>query len=94
MTELLTCRRPTDQGDDTTCQKELPAHNTAGPTHKADGSLPAADRCRVSAVARTPLDVLPFAEIWAVDFEFGSEPGENPEPASHDFKGLRPSHEK
>ena len=26
------------------------------------------------------LDDLPFAEIWAVDFEFGAEPGENPEP--------------
>ena len=26
------------------------------------------------------LDRLPFAEIWAVDFEFGAEPGENPEP--------------
>src|SRR5438270_9212296 len=26
------------------------------------------------------LDGLPFAEIWAVDFEFGAEPGENPEP--------------
>jgi DNA polymerase I len=26
------------------------------------------------------LDLLPFPEIWAVDFEFGSEPGENPVP--------------
>ena len=26
------------------------------------------------------LDDLPFTEIWAVDFEFGSDPGENPEP--------------
>ena len=26
------------------------------------------------------LDLLPFPEIWAVDFEFGSEPGGNPEP--------------
>jgi DNA polymerase I len=26
------------------------------------------------------LDALPFAEIWAVDFEFGVEPGENPKP--------------
>ena len=30
--------------------------------------------------ARHPLDLLPFKEIWAVDFEFGSQPGENPEP--------------
>jgi DNA polymerase-1 len=28
----------------------------------------------------TMLDALPFCEIWAVDFEFGAEPGENPEP--------------
>jgi DNA polymerase I len=26
------------------------------------------------------LDTLPFAEIWAVDFEFSAEPGEKPEP--------------
>ena len=26
------------------------------------------------------LGALPFTEIWAVDFEFGAEPGENPEP--------------
>jgi len=26
------------------------------------------------------LDALPYAEIWAVDFEFGPELGENPEP--------------
>jgi DNA polymerase-1 len=25
-------------------------------------------------------DLLAFAEIWAVDFEFGAKPGENPEP--------------
>ena len=29
---------------------------------------------------RPPLDSLPFAEIWAVDFEFGGGPGENPKP--------------
>jgi DNA polymerase family A len=26
------------------------------------------------------LDALPYAEIWAIDFEFGAESGENPEP--------------
>lgn len=26
------------------------------------------------------LDALPYREIWAVDFEFNAEPGENPEP--------------
>jgi hypothetical protein len=39
----------------------------------------AADRGSATE-GRTPLDLLPFAEIWVVDFEFGSEPGENPEP--------------
>jgi DNA polymerase I len=29
---------------------------------------------------RQGLETLPYAEIWAVDFEFGSKPGENPEP--------------
>ncbi len=29
---------------------------------------------------RVLLDDLPFREIWAVDFEFVSEPGERPEP--------------
>src|SRR5262249_16911570 len=27
-----------------------------------------------------PLDHLPFAEVWAVDFEFDAKPGESPEP--------------
>jgi hypothetical protein len=27
-----------------------------------------------------PLNELPFKEIWAVDFEFGADPGENPDP--------------
>lgn len=31
------------------------------------------------AVGQMP-DLLPFPEIWAVDFEFGSEPGDSPEP--------------
>ncbi len=26
------------------------------------------------------LDLLPFSEVWAVDFEFDAKPGENPEP--------------
>ena len=30
--------------------------------------------------ARLILDLLPFKEIWAVDFEFGAELGERPEP--------------
>src|SRR5262249_11941744 len=48
-------------------------------TSKADGILPA-DGGIGSGSARTLLDSLPFAEIWAVDFEFASKPGDNPEP--------------
>lgn len=29
---------------------------------------------------RTSINELPFKEIWAVDFEFGADPGENPAP--------------
>jgi DNA polymerase family A len=42
--------------------------------------LPAADGGGASGDGRPLLDLLPFAEVWAVDFEFGSEPGENPKP--------------
>ena len=28
----------------------------------------------------TSINELPFKEIWAVDFEFGADPGENPQP--------------
>jgi DNA polymerase I len=42
--------------------------------------LPAARGAGATVAAHHPLDLLPFEEIWAVDFEFGSEPGENPEP--------------
>jgi hypothetical protein len=28
----------------------------------------------------TSINELPFKEIWAVDFEFGADPGENPDP--------------
>jgi DNA polymerase-1 len=82
MTELLTCRRPTNEvGGDTAWRKESVAHgNTTGPTCKADATSPSADAGSVSRSVRPLLDVLPFTEIWAVDFEFGSEPGENPEP--------------
>src|SRR5262249_38617309 len=64
-------------GGDTTCQKDLTARgNTTGPTHKAV----LAAESRSATEERTLLKLLPFAEIWVVDFEFGSELGENPEP--------------
>jgi DNA polymerase I len=81
--ELVVCRRATGRGGvDTACQNELTTHgNTTGPTHKAaTNTVPMADGGSAMR-GRTLLDLLPFAEIWAVDFEFGSEPGENPEPA-------------
>ncbi len=36
-----------------------------------------------------PLDQLPFREIWAVDFEFGSTPGERPVPVCLVARELR-----
>jgi hypothetical protein len=32
---------------------------------------------QASRTARSPLDLLPFTEIWAVDFEFDAKPGES-----------------
>jgi DNA polymerase-1 len=42
--------------------------------------LPAPHGGSATGGARPLFDQLPFAEIWAVDFEFGSKSGENPEP--------------
>jgi DNA polymerase-1 len=80
--ELLACRPPIDPGDgDTACHKQVVVHdNTTDPVRKAGATLPAADGGGATEGGRTLLDLLPFAEIWAVDFEFSSEPGENPEP--------------
>ena len=46
----------------------------------AGAALPAAGRGGAPTDGRLLIDLPPFAEIWAVDFEFGAEPGENPEP--------------
>src|SRR5215472_10543873 len=37
---------------------------------------------KVPSAVRSPamFDALPYREVWAVDFEFRAEPGENPEP--------------
>src|SRR5215470_11849448 len=37
----------------------------------------------------TPLDSVPFREIWAVDFEFIADPGENPDPVCLVGRELR-----
>jgi DNA polymerase-1 len=75
MAELRACCRATDLGGaDTACQKKLAAHgNTTEPTRAVGGGS-------ATEGERSRLELVPFAEIWAVDFEFGSEPGENPEP--------------
>jgi DNA polymerase I len=49
-------------------------------TVDADVSLPKAGEGGSAAGGRSLLNLLPFREIWALDFEFGSEPGDNPEP--------------
>ena len=42
--------------------------------------LPEAEGGGAATCRPSILDLPPFAEIWAVDFEFGANPGENPEP--------------
>jgi hypothetical protein len=76
--ELVACRRTIDPADGDTAR--LKQGNTTGPMLKAAATLAAADGSTATDSGRTLLDLLPFAEIWAVDFEFGSELGENPEP--------------
>jgi hypothetical protein len=39
-----------------------------------------ADYGSVASIPSSTLGRLPFTEIWAVDFEFGAEAGENPDP--------------
>ena len=87
MAEILACRRTTDLvGGDTACQLSGPTD--AQTTRSAlveypvesGAALPEACAGGAAAGGRPLLDLLPFAEIWAVDFEFGSDPGENPEP--------------
>jgi DNA polymerase-1 len=94
MIELRARRRPTNQvGGDTASQQELaPDLNAPGSaceratnasvTASPDREAVDADARRNGSTAATPppFDLLPFREIWAVDFEFGSQPGENPDP--------------
>jgi hypothetical protein len=80
-------RRTTDQvGGDTAYQHEVAPDTTgSGPAHArsivarpvdAGAALTVGDKA--STGRRPMLDLFPFPEIWAVDFEFGSEPGDNP----------------
>jgi DNA polymerase-1 len=94
MAELL-CRRSTHPGGgDTKHLRDVvvftgvagpPQEEIANPVRNtlAVGSgdaLPAAYGGGAPAGVHSVLNPLPFKEIWAVDFEFASEPGENPEP--------------
>jgi hypothetical protein len=89
------CRRLTNPvSGDTACQQELvipgPEYEqtikpiATAPTNQepvdAGECLLAAAGAGATAATQHPLDLLPFEEIWAVDFEFGSQPGENAEP--------------
>ena len=84
MAELLTCRRTTNLvGGGTACQLSQPQTTRPSPVEcpaEVGGAVPAAWAGGAAVGARSVLDVLRFPEIWAVDFEFGSDPGENPEP--------------
>ena len=81
----MACCRTTDPvGSDTACQ--LPGSAHAPTTRSAlvecpadvGAALPSA--CAGGAASgRSAHDLLSFREIWTVDFEFGSNPGENPE---------------
>src|SRR5262245_28765291 len=46
----------------------------------AEAALPEADGCGAAACVRPTLTLLPFTEVWVVDFEYDGKPGENPEP--------------
>jgi DNA polymerase I len=96
MGDLRACRRPTGLGGggaasqkglaaqtDTTAQVLTSSQLTSARPfeHRFEADAPSAsDSGRLAGGGHHPLDLLPFVEIWAVDFEFGCKPGENPEP--------------
>src|SRR5437879_4908599 len=81
------CRRPTDVVGGDTADRAAGgprAHPTTGPVAEGpsvQGTCPTSVEVDLTANGERPiLDRLPFNEIWAVDFEFGADPGENPQP--------------
>jgi hypothetical protein len=89
MAESATCRRLTEQvgGDSAHPEAILPstgfghaATQFAACSSDAVNAVAQADGGGVASIPSSTLGRLPFTEIWAVDFEFGAEPGENPEP--------------
>ena len=87
MAQSLACRRTTNLVSGGTA-RQLPGPTDAQTTCSAlveyqaevGAALPDVGVGSAPAGGQPSLDLLPFAEIWAVDFEFGAEPGENPEP--------------
>ena len=83
-------------GDTASQHEVMARPNVSGPVHVitrpvanalstegqfgAGNSLPAPYGGSATGGVRPLFDQLPFAEIWAADFEFGAKPGENPEP--------------
>ena len=90
MVESFTCRRLTEQvGGHSThpCETLLPNHGLphaatqfAACSIDVGATVTEANGGGVASISSSTLDNLPFTEIWAVDFEFGAEPGEDPEP--------------
>jgi DNA polymerase-1 len=92
-------------GGDTTCRQEVTAHGSVSrPAHSqftplfanallvecpSGAALPEAGGCGARTGWQPKLDLLPYREIWAVDFEFGSKPGENPAPVCLVARELR-----
>jgi hypothetical protein len=82
------CRHPTDQvGGGASRRRAAFDGNLEEPANSATPRTP--DMCLGAPGAGAggdgrgellTLAALPFAEVWAVDFEFSSEPGENPKP--------------
>ena len=65
------------------CEQAATTSAAASPDREpvdADECQRAAPRNGSTPPRQQHFDLLPFREIWAVDFEFGSQPGENPDP--------------
>jgi DNA polymerase-1 len=82
---LLVARHQAESiGGDTACVHEVAPHSDVlNPVYlqaNAFRDSPAPAEGGAIGDAYRVVDALPFGQIWAVDFEFGAKPGENPEP--------------
>ncbi len=76
--QALSLRHGTSGRGADTCQYEVLTETSA--VCLADQGVSALRGGGEAGGARPLLHQSPFREIWAVDFEFGSKPGDNPEP--------------